>query len=182
MKPEVTEARVSFSAGTTLLLSVLTVLLCAALLFNQSYPPVTPEEERVRPRRGNTGSIGDISAKEIEAKYGPVNHSAANEVKQGLLFRRRLSCAPQASSHCSQPLSRSCGLSCSRCALPSQRATRNTPMPSVIDCAPALADTNPCDTGGCSVDAPIATPPSQAPEVAVRPLPSEGYLRIVPSI
>ena len=45
------------------------------------------EIKEVQTRVGPSGSIGDMSAKEAEDVYGPVNHTASTEPKEGIRDR-----------------------------------------------------------------------------------------------
>jgi len=78
------------SIGTTLLLSVLAMLIGIAIMFagwNQQSEPQRSPGKRLPFIGSQDISKGD--SRTMEATYGPVNHSALNEAKQGIFANMR---------------------------------------------------------------------------------------------
>ena len=173
--------------GSALLLSVLTVMVCAALLVN-SHRTLEVKSDNVSPRSGGTGRIGDMSKMEIEAAYGPVNHSASNETKQGLLFRRRCSNYSRQATFSNYSYYSSAACNSAPVTRATYRSCAQTFQPVAAQPLPVEPWQSSCNTNSCSpatqVVAPVAQPviqPPAAPAVA-RPEPSTYPLRIVPSV
>lgn len=142
--------------GSALLLSVLTIMVCVALIFNQN--KLQPTNQRV----GSTGSIGDLSPREAEEKYGKVNQTAAHEAKEGLF--RRIFCRP-------------CNTGYSRCATQaySQHSGYYSQQPSYSTQSYAVNRTRTVTRGYVNQDAPVAITPMDCSGGTCRPVAIPQY-------
>jgi hypothetical protein len=158
-----TDTRVRFSTGSALLLCLLTFAVCVALILGRN-GGVVAEQEKPRPRIGQTGQIGDLSVKEIEDMYGKVNQTAALEQKDGL--RDRIAARRAARQGYNTTYSRTVqwapvsAPSSQRSVYYSQSCNQPTVVYPSVSQPPAIptaqptiptAPTNPCDDGSCDV-------------------------------
>lgn len=181
----VNTTHVNFTAGSTLLLCILTIMVCGALLVSR------PTTGRLSDPVGPHGNIRNMTAKEAEDTYGPVNSDAGHETKQGIFFNRRCRSA------CTQR-SYSRNVSWSQ---PAQVVYTQRYASYCQPCSQASATySNPvqpqnCNQGGsCPAPAIVNTPrqpaqPSQptqpvtpAVNVDVPKITPPGQLRIIPSL
>lgn len=158
----------SFSVGTASLLAALCGALLLAVVLNQQ--PQSHKPAIDVPRLPH----GDLSNKEAnDIKYGPVNFSAAKEVKQGIISRlraRRATSRPAAVSNCA-PVTYAQPVASQQSIVPHVPGSYLPQPAPVVDPRPVCPDGN-CNPGYLPPSS-ATLDPSPAPYVGSLPDPVE---------
>ena len=186
MNHAIPHTRISFTLGSAMLLSALTLSVCLALL-------MAKPSERHHPGKSHPlGSIEGMTDTEVKEAFGAVNQTAAMEAKHGLFGRllARRSC--QSNSSCSSQSwnqtagTQHCGTSsCQQYGV--GYATYSQPR-AVSNCSnghcyplPPLQNSN-CANGTCHPAIPQTAQPAPQAPAAVPRVTKTSELRIIPSI